>query len=147
MEAAKQGDTVKVHVIGKLEDGEIFSSTVNGAPLQFTIGKGKFVRGFENGVVGMSPGEKKTLKVPSDQAFGPHRDVMVIKVDRKNIPPHIQPKVGLRMDINRGDSEKTKVTITEVSESSVTVDANNPLAGKDLIFDIDFLEITSLKNS
>lgn len=140
MTKAKQGDTVKVHVTGRLENGEVFDSTVKSEPLQFTIGDGNLISGFENAVVGMIPGEKKTAKVPPDQAFGPHQDGLVLKVDRKSIPPRIKPEVGMQLEMSRGDSEKIKVRITEVSESSVTVDANHPLAGKNLIFDLEFLD-------
>lgn len=141
MAKAKLGDTVKVHVTGKLEDGKVFDSTVKSEPLQFTIGEGELIRGFENAVVGMVQGEKKTAKVPPDQAFGPHKDDLVLKVNRKIIPTHIKPEVGMELEMSRGDSKKMKVMITEVSDSSVTVDANHPLAGKNLIFDLELLEV------
>jgi peptidylprolyl isomerase len=142
MEAAGHGDTVKVHVTGKLEGGKVFDSTANGDPLELTIGKGKFVRGLENAIVGMSPGEKKTVRVTPEEGFGSFREGLSLKVARKSISPSIEPQVGMQLTMSRGESEKTRVTITDVSESSITVDANHPLAGKNLIFDIEFLDFT-----
>ena len=140
MAKAKLGDTVKVHVTGKLEGGKVFESTAKKDPLEFTIGEGKFLRGFESAIVGMSPGEKKTVKVSPDHGFGPYSKGLAMKVDRKIIPPSIKPYVGMQLKMSRGKSEKTKVWVTDVSDSSITVDANHPLAGRSLIFDIEFLD-------
>jgi len=141
MAKAKNGDTVKVHYTGKLEDGRVFSSTENSDPLQFTIGDGNTIPGFEEAVVGMSPGESKTEKVPADQAFGPYREELVVEIDRGRIPEDVDPKVGKRLQVQKEDGGITEVVVAGVTESKVTLDANHPLARNDLIFDIQLLEI------
>jgi FKBP-type peptidyl-prolyl cis-trans isomerase 2 len=141
MAQAKMGDTVKVHYTGKLEDGTVFDTSIDRDPLQFTIGEGELIPGFEQAVVGMNPGESKTTKVPADKAYGPHREEMVLVVDRNQFPVDLQPKVDQRLQIRQEDGRIIVVTVTDVSESSVTLDANHPLAGKDLTFDIRLIEI------
>jgi peptidylprolyl isomerase len=141
MAQAKHGDTVKVHYMGKLEDGRVFSSSGNRDPLQFTIGEGKTIPGFERAVIGMSPGESKTERVPADQAFGPYREELVVEVDRQNIPPDVRLEVGKLFQIPNQNGQITHVSVTNISESRVTFDANHPLARDDLIFDIQLLEI------
>ena len=141
MAQAKNGDTVKVHYTGKLEDGTVFDTSINRDPLQFTIGENQVIPGFEQAVVGMNPGESKTTKVPADKAYGPHHKEMVIVVDRNQFPANLEPKVGQQLQIRQADGRAIVVTVTDVSESSVTLDANHPLAGKDLTFDIQLIEI------
>jgi peptidylprolyl isomerase len=141
MAGAKYGDTVRVHYTGKLDDGTVFDSSTGRNPLQFTLGEGRIIPGFEKAVVGMNPGESKTVKVPADQAYGPYRKEMVVVVDRDQIPADLKPKVGQELQIRQADGQIIKVTVTDVSISSVTLDANHPLAGKDLTFDIQLLEI------
>ncbi len=141
MVQAKKGDTVKVRYTAKLEDGTVFSSSGNRDPLQFTIGEGNTIPGFEEAVVGMSPGESKTEKVPADQAFGPYREELVVEVDRQNIPADVRIEHGKRFQIPQKNGQITYVSVTNVSESKVTLDANHPLARNDLIFDIQLLEI------
>ncbi|NIO05933.1 MAG: peptidylprolyl isomerase [Proteobacteria bacterium] len=141
MAKAKNGDVVKVHYTGKLEDGRVFSSSENGDPLQFTIGDGNTIPGFEEAVVGMSPGESKTEKVSADQAFGPYREELVVEIDRGRIPEGVDPKVGKRLQVQKTDGGVTEVLVTGVTESKVTLDANHPLARNDLVFDIHLLEI------
>lgn len=141
MAQVSYGDTVKVHYTGKLEDGTVFDTSRNRDPLQFTLGSGQILPGFEQTLIGMTPGETKTAKIPADQAYGPYREDMVQQVDRKNFPEHLEPQIGQQLEARRGDGQPLIVTVTEVSETSVTVDANHPLAGKDLIFDIQLLEI------
>ena len=141
MAQAKYGDTVKVYYTGKLEDGTVFDSNFDRNPLEFTLGEGQIIPGFEKAVVGMHPGESKTVKVPSDQAFGPHQKELILTVDREQIPPDLKPQVGQQLQVARADGRTIRVKVIEVSESSVTFDANHPLAGKDLIFDIQLLEI------
>lgn len=138
---ARQGDIVKVHYTGKLEDGTVFDTSLDREPLQFTIGKGQVITGFEQAVMGMNPGESKTTKVPSGQAYGPYRKEMVLEVDRKQFPTHLKPEVGQEYQIPRENGRPTVVTVTEVSKSKVVLDANHPLAGRDLIFDVQLLEI------
>jgi FKBP-type peptidyl-prolyl cis-trans isomerase 2 len=141
MVQAKNGDTVTVHYTGKLEDGTVFDSSVNRDPLQFTLGEDLLIPGFEQAVLGMSAGESKTAKVSADQAYGPHREEMVVEIDRQEFPPHFQPEVGQQLQIPQSDGRTTQLIVTDVSEQKVTLDANHPLAGRDLIFDIQLLEI------
>lgn len=141
MEQAKQGDTVKVHYSVRLGDGTIIGSTTDHEPLQFTIGEGQILPGFEQAVVGMNPGELKTIEVIADQAFGPHLDEMVVVIDRSRLPADFESKVGEQVQFRQGDGQIATVLVTDVSESSITIDANHPLAGKDLTFDIQFIEV------
>jgi peptidylprolyl isomerase len=141
MARAKPGDTVKVHYTGKLEDGTVFDTSTDSDPLQFTIGDGQIIPGFEQAVVGMNSGESKTIKVPVDEAYGPHREEMVLVVDRNQLPADLIPEVGQQLQSRQPDGQTIVVTVTDISESSVTVDANHPLAGKDLTFDIQLIEI------
>jgi len=141
MAEAKQGDTVKVHYTGKFEDGTVFDSSTDRDPLQFTIGEGQIIPGFEQAVIGMNPGESKTVDVPSEKAYGPHREELVMEVDRAKFPEHIKPEVGQQLQIPQAQGQAIIVTVTNISESSVTLDANHPLAGKDLTFDIELVEI------
>jgi len=141
MAKAKTGDTVKVHYTGKLDDGTIFDTSADREPLQFTIGEGQLIPDFEQAVVGMDPGESKTVQIPSDKAYGPHHEEMVMIVNRTEFPEDIEPKVDQRLQVRQEDGQSFAVTVTVVSESSVTLDANHPLAGKDLTFDIQLAEI------
>ena len=138
---AKEGNTVKVHYTCKLEDGTVFDTSVNRDPFQFTIGKGQVIPGFEQTVLGMSPDESKTVKVPMDQAYGPRRKEMVEEVDRKQFPADWKPEVGQQYQIPQAQGQPKVVTVTDVSESKIVLDTNHPLAGKDLIFDVQLLEI------
>ncbi len=141
MAEAKHGDTVKVHYTGKLEDGTVFDTSVDHDPLQFTIGEGQIIPGFEQAVVGMNPGESKTIKVTADDAYGLHHEEMVLVVDRNQLPADLNPEVGQQLQSRQPDGQTIVVTVTDVSESSVTLDANHPLAGKDLTFEIQLVEI------
>ncbi|MBW4691690.1 MAG: peptidylprolyl isomerase [Lyngbya sp. HA4199-MV5] len=141
MAQAKAGDTVKVHYIGKLDDGTVFDSSENREPLEFTLGSGGIIPGFERAVLGMSLGESKTEVIPTDDAYGPHLDEMVVVVDRQQMPPEIEPQVGQQLQLQQQDGQILPVVITDVSGASVTLDANHPLAGEELTFDIELVEI------
>ena len=141
MAQVKHGDTVRVHYTLTLEDGKIVDSSTNREPLQFTIGEGQVIPGFEQAVIGMNTGESKTANVPADKAFGPRHEELVLKLDRTQLSEDFKPKVGQQAQIRQADGQTTAVTVTDVSESSVTLDANHPLAGKDLTFDIQLQEI------
>lgn len=141
MSQAKQGDTVKVHYTGKLVDGTVFDSSLDDEPLEFTIGEGDLIPGFEQALIGMAPGESKTERIPAEQAYGPHIDEMVVEVDREYMPANFEPEIGQQMQVRQADGEIIPVIIVEVNDSSVTLDANHPLAGQDLIFEIQLLEI------
>jgi len=130
-----------VHYTGRFEDGTVFDSSINSSPLQFVIGEGRLIPGFEQAVVGMSPGESKSTTIPPEEAYGPHHEQIVKVIDRKQVPPDLKLEVGQQLEIRRPDGQKTMVMVTDVSESTVTLDANHPLAGKGLTFDIQLVEI------
>jgi peptidylprolyl isomerase len=141
MAQAKLGDTVKVHYTIKLGDGTIIGSTANQEPLQFTIGDGQIIPGFDQAVIGMNPGESRTVQIPADQAFGPHLEEMVVMVERKNFPADWNPRVGEQVQFKQEDGAIISLMVTDTSEADVTLDGNHPLAGKDLTFAIQFLGI------
>ncbi|MGB7444469.1 MAG: peptidylprolyl isomerase [Coleofasciculaceae cyanobacterium] len=141
MVQAKAGNTVKIHYTGKLEDGTVFDSSIDREPLEFTISAGQVIPGFEQAVEGMSPGESKTEKIPMDQAYGPRRDDMVLEVNREQMPPEIQPEVGQHLQLQQPDGRAFPVVVKEISDSMVKLDANHPLAGENLTFDIKLVEI------
>ncbi len=141
MVQAKQGDTVKVHYTGKLDNGTVFDSSIDREPLEFSIGDGGFIPGFENAVVGMEPGESKTAKLKSDEAYGPRHPDMVIAVERDKMPEDLPVEIGQQLFIRQEQGQPIPVTVTELSAGTVTLDANHPLAGQDLEFDIQLLEI------
>jgi peptidylprolyl isomerase len=142
MKRAESGATVKVHYTGRLDDGTVFDSSRDREPLEFTLGKGWLIKGFEDAVLEMSAGETKTVRVPSDEAYGSHREELMLRVDRTHFPPSIEPREGLILNLRQPDGGIMEVAITEVSEDSVTLDANHPLAGKDLIFEIEMMEVS-----
>ncbi len=142
MTQVEYGNTVKVHYTGKLDDGTVFDSSIDRDPLQFTLGEGQMIPGFEQAVVGMSLNESKTVTIQMDQAYGPHREEMVTAIERNQIPENMQQlEVGQQLQIRQDDGQTFLVLVTDVAESSVTLDANHPLAGKDLTFDLQLVEI------
>ena len=141
MVQVKAGDTVRVHYSGFLDDGTVFDSSLEREPFEFTLGQGMVIPGFEDAVVGMDVGDSKTVNIPSDQAYGPYRDELLVAVERSQVPPNIEPDVGMELQIRTPEGTVTNVTITEMDENSITLDANHPLAGKDLIFEIKLVEI------
>ncbi len=138
---AKDGNTVKIHYTGKLVDGSVFDSSVDRDPLEFTIGAGSVIPGFEEGVIGMEVGESRKVNIPADKAYGPHRKEMVADIDRSQFPADIEPKVGTMLDVRQEDNTTISVTVSKVSDSKVTLDANHPLAGKDLNFELQLVAI------
>ena len=141
MQQADTGNTVKVHYTGKLDDGTTFDSSIGGEPLQFTLGEGQMIPGFEKAVLGMELGATVTVKIPADEAYGPRREELVGVVERDQVPPDLNPEVGQRLQVQHDDGQITVVTVIEISDSSVKLDANHPLAGKDLTFEIELVEI------
>jgi len=141
MTQAKSGDTVKVHYTGTLEDGTQFDTSSGNEPLEFMLGGGQIIPGFEEAVLGMKPGESKTRTIPADQAYGPHREELVLVVEKEVFPPSIDPVIGQQLEVRQSDDRTIDVIVTEVTPSSVTLDANHPLAGQDLIFEIELVEI------
>lgn len=142
MTEAKNGDTVKIHYTGKLHDGNVFDSSLDRDPLEFKIGDNQVIEGFEEAVIGMSPMENKTTTIPSDKAYGEYRNDMVIEVDKAQFPENIDPEVGQQLELRQENGQKVVVSVTDVNNSAVTLDANHPLAGKDLNFEIQLLEIS-----
>jgi FKBP-type peptidyl-prolyl cis-trans isomerase 2 len=141
MVQVKAGDTVRVHYSGFLDDGTVFDSSLEREPFEFTLGQGMVIPGFEDAVVGMDVGDTKTVNIPTDQAYGPFRDELLVAVERSQVPPNIEPDVGMELQIGTPEGTVTNVTITEMDENSITLDANHPLAGQDLIFEIKLVEI------
>jgi peptidylprolyl isomerase len=143
MVQAQIGDTVKINFTGKLEDGSVFGSTTNQEPLEFKLGEGQILPGVEKGIEGMNVGESKTIKVPPEQAYGQHRKELVEEVGRDQFPKDIEPQVGQRFNVPQSNGQTAVVRVVNVSESKVTLDANHPLAGKDLTFELELLDIPS----
>ena len=141
MTAIKQGDTVKVHYTGTIADGTVFDSSKEREPLEFTIGEGKLIPGFEKAVVGMNIGETNTVTIPSDEAYGEKKEEMIVDVQRDQIPAEIDPEVGQQLQIQQKDGGAIPVVVTAVDETSVKLDANHPLAGEDLTFKIEVVEV------
>jgi peptidylprolyl isomerase len=149
MAQAKTGDKVKVHYTGRLAGGEVFDSSechesdcgCESGPMEFVIGEGHVIPGFEQAVIGMSPGEAKTVVIPVDQAYGERMDEMVAVVNRSEIPPDLTLEVGSQLEVTQEDGQAFPVLITEVTDTTVTLDANHPLAGKELTFDLKLVEI------
>ena len=141
MAKAKSGDRVKVHYTGSLDDGTVFDASANRPPLEFTIGEGQLIAGFEQAVIGMNPGESKKVKIPVKDAYGPHSDEMVLVADRKELPEGLDPEVGQMLQMLEPDGGRIILRVTGVTDTSVTLDANHPLAGCDLNFDIELVEI------
>jgi len=143
MTSAKPGDTVRVHYTGKLPDGTIFDSSTQREPLEFSIGAGQVIPGFENAIVGMNPGDSKTQEIPSSEAYGPYRDEMVAAVNRQQIPEDLPISVGQQLQLQNSSGQVIPVFVTAVEDETVTLDGNHPLAGKDLVFDIQLLDLSA----
>lgn len=150
MPQAKEGDRVKLHFTGKLEDGTIFDSTEDcdcddcgceEGPVEFVIGEGDMAQGLEEAVIGMSPGESKTVKVPAALAFGKRDEELIVVVGKEELPEDLAPEVGETLEVTDEEGESFPVTVTEISDMTVTLDANHPLAGLDLTFDLQLVEI------
>ena len=141
MSQAKAGDTVKIHYTGTLDDGTQFDSSAGRDPLEFELGSGQVIPGFEKAVEGMSVGDTKTVNIPAEDAYGPRHDQMIQEVPRSALPDDIEPQVGMGLQARRPDGAMLDLTITEVGEESITVDGNHPLAGQALNFDLELVEI------
>jgi FKBP-type peptidyl-prolyl cis-trans isomerase 2 len=141
MTQAKPGDQVSIHYTGKLEDGTVFDSSRDRDPLEFSLGSGQVISGFEAAVLGMALGESKTEVIPAENAYGPYRDEMVMVVDRQQIPADIPLDLGLQLQLQGPDGQLVPVLVTDMSEQEITLDANHPLAGETLIFDIELVSI------
>ncbi|MCZ2458061.1 MAG: peptidylprolyl isomerase [Chitinophagales bacterium] len=141
MQKAKSGDKVKVHYHGKLTSGETFDSSNGREPLEFEVGRGMVIKGFDDGVTGMIVGEKKTINIPYNQAYGPRNSQMVIEVPKANFPKDMELSVGMPLMMSDGSGHDLEVIVIQIKDNAVVLDANHPLAGQDLIFDIELVEI------
>lgn len=143
MAQAKKGDVVQVHYTGTLEDGSQFDSSAGGKPLQFKIGAGHIIPGFEEAVTGMAVGETKTVTIEADQAYGKYRPELIQEFDRGSVPADLKLEIGTKLEAEREDGGRVILTVLEATESIVRLDANHPLAGKDLTFEIELVEIAA----
>lgn len=143
MAQAKSGDRVKINFTGKLDDGSVFANTEGSEPLEFKLGEGKIIPGIENAVEGMNVGESRTVTVTPEQAYGQHRDELVEEVSREKLPKDIEPQIGQRFEVPQQGGQPMILRVTEVSEQTVTLDGNHPLAGRDLTFELELVEIPS----
>jgi peptidylprolyl isomerase len=139
-EQAKKGDTARVHYTGRLEDGQVFDSSEGGEPLEFELGTGQVIAGFDEGIEGMSAGEKKTIEIDPGDAYGQRSEALVQTVSRADINLEDEPEAGMNLLLRLPDGNEIPVAITEVTQDSITLDANHPLAGKKLIFDVELVE-------
>ncbi len=141
MSEAKTGDTVHVHYTGKLDDGTQFDTSVGGEPLEFAVGSGQVISGFDKAVEGMTPGDTKSVRIPAEQAYGSRHDQLVQEVSTAVLPDGLEPVVGMRLQTQGPEGEAIQLVVTAVTENSITVDGNHPLAGEALNFDIELVKI------
>ncbi len=141
MSEAKNGDNVQVHYTGKLDDGTVFDSSEGRDPLEFQLGSGSVIPGFEAAVVGMQEGETRSTHIPSEDAYGAHREELVLTVPRSEFPPDLNPEVGQQLQVRQQSGEPFVVTVVDVNDAEVKLDANHPLAGEALNFDIKLVKI------
>ncbi len=142
MAQAKVGDTVKVHYTGTLEDGAVFDSSRERQPLEFKLGEPGIIPGFQKIVEGMAPGESKTELITSEDAYGERHDEMIMELGREHLPEGLSPEVGQHLQLARADGQTIPVQVTDVNDAAITLDANHPLAGRDLTFEVELIEIT-----
>ena len=143
MPKAQTGNTVKVHYTGTFDDGTVFDSSKEREPLEFEIGKGQVIPGFETSVVGMNIGESKNISIAQDEAYGPRRTELIAEVSKADFPADITPEIGQQLQMGQQDQQPIIVTITAIDDDKITLDANHPLAGKNLNFEIELMEIVS----
>lgn len=142
MAHAKQGDLVKVRYTGTLDDGSTFDSSDGREPLQFVIGEGMLIPAFEEAIVGMLPGDSRSVHIPADGAYGPFMDELILEVDKNQIPPYLNPEEGMQLQITQDDGSSTVVKVVKLTDEKVFLDANHPLAGRDLNFSIELVDIS-----
>ena len=143
MQQAKDGDKVKVHYHGRLRSGETFDSSQGRDPLEFTVGAGQMIKGFDEGVKGMQVGDKKTVEINADEAYGQREAGNLIEFPKDQFPAEMNPEVGMQLMMNNGAGQQFPVTVAEVRDTTVVLDANHPLAGQELVFDIELVSIDS----
>lgn len=143
MGAAKHGDTVRIHYTGKLDDGTTFDTSSGSDPLEFELGSGEVIPGFDDAVTGMAEGESKTVKIEPDDAYGQRHEQLVQEVPRSLLSSEVEPEVGMMLQGKSPDGQATRLTVTEVAADKITLDANHPLAGQALNFDIELVKIVA----
>jgi len=141
MQEAKSGNQVKVHYHGRLQDGTTFDSSEGRSPLEFEVGAGQVIKGFDDGVLGMKQGDKKTIHIRVEEAYGEKSEDMIIEFPKDQFPPDMKPEVGMQLNLRGQDGRNFPVVISEIKDDAVVLDGNHPLAGKDLIFDIEMVEV------
>lgn len=141
MSKVKANDTVKVHYTGKLEDGQVFDSSREREPLEFTLGEGQIIPGFEKAVIDMEVNDTKTVNIPSSEAYGEHSNELIQEVPKDQLPEEIKPEVGMQLMSKTPDGREIPLVVTKVEDAAIEVDANHPLAGKDLTFELEIVEI------
>jgi FKBP-type peptidyl-prolyl cis-trans isomerase 2 len=146
VEHVEDGDTVQLDYVGKLEDGSVFDSSAAGEPIEFTVGSAMIIPGLEKGIMGMTIGETKTITIPADEAYGPPHPELVMTVPKDKLPQDMELEVGGQLESHQPDGRVIYATITEIKDDSVTLDANHPLAGKTLIFDVKVVGISKAKS-
>ncbi|MBU0942079.1 MAG: peptidylprolyl isomerase [Bacteroidetes bacterium] len=142
MTQVKENNTVKVHYTGKLADGQVFDTSEGKEPLAFTLGQGSLIPGFEKGLIAMKLNEKKTINITKDDAYGDPREDLIIEVPKSELPQEMTPEVGMGLVSRTPEGQEMNLMVVEVREETVVLDGNHPLAGKDLIFDLEVVEIT-----
>ncbi|UCJ08071.1 peptidylprolyl isomerase [Chitinophaga pendula] len=141
MQAVKNGDTVKVHYHGRLTNGTTFDSSEGRQPLEFKVGAGMVIKGFDNGVLDMKPGDKKTVHIPVVEAYGPKNEELIMDFPKANIPEDLKPEIGMELQMSNPQGNVFPVKVVAVKDEFITLDANHALAGEDLVFDIELVEI------
>jgi|SRR5690606_6077080 len=141
MARAQTGDTVRVHYTGRFEDGTVFDTSQDREPIEFTLGEHQVIPGFENAVTGMQAGETKTAQIPPEEAYGERREDLLIDVPRAEVPADIDPQIGQTLQVQGAGGQVFPVVVANVGEDMITLDANHPLAGRSLIFDIQLIDI------
>jgi peptidylprolyl isomerase len=139
--SVQSGNTIKIHYHGRLNDGTVFDSSNGRSPLEFTVGSGSVIKGFDEGVKGMSVGDKKTIEIPFLEAYGAEDPSMIIEFPKDQLPEDLQPEPGMQLTMNNAAGDQFPVVVTEVNPDSIVLNANHPLGGKDLIFDLELVEI------
>jgi peptidylprolyl isomerase len=145
MQQVKSGDKVKVHYHGKLTSGETFDSSAGREPLEFEVGSGMVIKGFDDGVTGMIVGEKKTINIPVDEAYGPKNEDMLMDFPKDRFPADMQIEIGMALVMSDPSGQQFQVKVNEIKDDIVVLDGNHPLAGEELIFDLELVEITGSK--